>query len=102
MEEPSSLRATEGSHYQLTKLSKALGSNWRKLGNFLGVSERQLEYINKSNKRENDKGKDMLDEWKRTRGDAATLGALQEALKRAEMDDLLDIVAGTVLMITKK
>lgn len=101
MEEPSSLRATEGSHYQLTKLSKALGSNWRKLGNFLGVSERQLEYINKSNKQENDKGKDMLDEWKRTRGDAATLGALQEALKRAEMDDLLDIVAGTVLMITK-
>lgn len=37
----------------------------------------------------------MLDEWKRTRGDAATLEALQEALKMAEMDDLLDVVAGT-------
>ena len=38
----------------------------------------------------------MLDEWKRTSGDAATLEALQEALKKAEMDDLLpDVVAGT-------
>lgn len=95
VEEPSSLRATQVSHYQLTKLSKALGSNWRKLGNFLGVSEQQLEYINKRNKRKSDKGKDMLDEWKRTSGDAATLEALQEALKKAEMDDLLDVVAGT-------
>ena len=37
----------------------------------------------------------MLDEWKRTSGDAAALEALQEALKKAEMDDLLDVVAGT-------
>ena len=38
----------------------------------------------------------MLDEWKRTSGDAATLEALQEALEKAEMDDLLpDVVAGT-------
>ena len=95
MEEPSSLRATQVSHYQLTKLSKALGSNWRKLGNSLGVSEQQLEDIDKRNKRKSDKGKDMLDEWKRTSGDAATLEALQEALKMAEMDDLLDVVAGT-------
>ena len=95
MEESSSLRATQVSHYQLTKLSKALGSNWRKLGNSLGVSEHQLEDINKRNKRKSDKGKDMLDEWKRTSGDAATLEALQEALKMAEMDDLLDVVAGT-------
>ena len=96
MEEPSSLRATQVSHYQLTKLSKALGSNWRKLGNSLGVSEHQLEYINKRNKRQSDKGKDMLDEWKRTSGDAATLKALQEAIEKAEMDDLLpDVVAGT-------
>ena len=95
MEEPSGLTATQVFHYQLTKLSKALGSNWRKLGNSLGVSEQQLEDINKRNKRESDKGKDMLDEWKRTSGDAATLEALQEALKKAEMDDLLDVVAGT-------
>ena len=95
MQEPSSLRATQVSLYGLTKLSKALGSNWRKLGNSLGVSEQQLEYINKRNKRKSDKGKDMLDEWKRTSGDAATLEALQEALKKAEMDDLLDVVAGT-------
>ena len=102
VEEPSSLRATQVSHYRLTKLSKALGSNWRKLGNSLGVSEQQLEYIDKRNKSENDKGKDMLDEWKRTSGDAATLVALQEALKKAEMDDLLDIVAGTHLYDHKK
>ena len=96
MEEPSSLRATQVSHHQLIKLSKALGSNWRKLGNSLGVSEHQLEYINKRNKRQSDKGKDMLDEWKRTSGDAATLEALQEALEKAEMGDLLpDVVAGT-------
>ena len=96
MEEPSSLRASQVSHHQLTKLSKALGSNWRKLGNSLGVSEHQLEYINKRNKRQSDKGKDMLDEWKRTSGDAATLKALQEAIEKAEMDDLLpDVVAGT-------
>lgn len=38
----------------------------------------------------------MLDEWKRTSGDAATLEALQETLKKAGMDDLLpDVVAGT-------
>lgn len=95
MQEPSSLRATQVSLYGLTKLSKALGSNWRKLGNSLGVSEQQLEDINKRNERENDKGKAMLGEWKRTSGDAATLKALQEALKKAEMDDLLDVVAGT-------
>ena len=96
MKESSSLRATQVSHYQLTKLSKALGSNWRKLGNSLGVSEHQLEDINKRNKRQSDKGKDMLDEWKRTSGDAATLEALHEALEKAEMDDLLpDVVAGT-------
>ena len=101
-EEPSSVRATQVSLYRLTKLSKALGSNWRKLGNSLGVSEQQLEYINKRNEGENDKGKDMLDEWKRTSGDAATLEALQEAVKKAGMDDLLpDVVAGTHSMITK-
>lgn len=102
VEEPSSLRATQVSHYRLTKLSKALGSNWRKLGNSLGVSEEQLENIDKRNKSENDKGKDMLDDWKRTSSDAATLVALQEALKKAEMDDLLDIVAGTHLCDHKK
>ena len=97
-----SAQKTSLSLYRLTKLSKALGSNWRKLGNSLGVSEQQLEYINKRNERENDKGKDMLDEWKRTSGDAATLEALQEAVKKAEMDDLLpDVVAGTHSMITK-
>ena len=38
----------------------------------------------------------MLDEWKRASGDATTLEALQEALEKAEMDDLLpDVVAGT-------
>ena len=96
MEGPSSLRATQVSHNRLTKLSKALGSNWRKLGNSLGVSEQQLEDIDKRNKRKSDKGKDMLDEWKRTSGDAATLKALQEAIEKAEMDDLLpDVVAGT-------
>lgn len=95
MQEPSSLRATQVSLYGLTELSKALGSNWRKLGNSLGVSEQQLEDINKRNERENDKGKDMLGEWKRTSSDAATFKALQEALKKAEMDDLLDVVAGT-------
>ena len=44
----------------------------------------------------------MLDEWKRTSGDAATLEALQEALKKAEMGDLLDIVAGTLSYNHKK
>ena len=94
VKEPSSPRTIPVSHYQLTNLSKALGSNWRKLGTFLGFPEQQLEYFNKENKGEHNKGKDMLDEWKRTSGDAATVEALQEALKKAEVDDLFNIVAG--------
>ena len=47
------------SHQQLANLSKALESNWRRLGSLLGIPEQRLEKLSSTNKLEHNKGKKM-------------------------------------------
>ena len=82
------------SHQQLANLSKALGSNWRRLGSLLGIPEQKLENISTTNKLERSKGKEMLYEWKKTIDCAATKD-LQEKLKKMGMGHLLKLDEGT-------
>ena len=82
------------SHHQLANLSKAVGSNWRKLGSLLGIPEQRLENISTTNKLEHDKGKEMLYEWKKTT-DAAAMKDLQVKLKKMGMGHLLKFDEGT-------
>ena len=97
-EEPISLTKLV-SHHQLANLSKAVGSNWRKLGSLLGIPEQKLENISATNKLEHNKGKEMLYEWKKTIDDAATK-ELQEKLKKMGMGDLLKFDEGTDFLMT--
>lgn len=82
------------SHQQLANLSKALGSNWRRLGSLLGIPEQKLENISTTNKLEHNKGKEMLYEWRKTIDCAATKD-LQEKLEKMGMGHLLKLDEGT-------
>ena len=93
-EEPISLTKLV-SHHQLANLSKAVGSNWRKLGSLLGIPEQRLENLSSTNKLEHNKGKKMLYEWKKTIDGAATKD-LQEKLKKMGMGHLLKLDEGTL------
>lgn len=83
------------SHHQIANLSKALGSNWRRLGSLLGIAEQKLENISTTNKLEHNKGKEMLYEWKKTI-DGAAMKELQEKLKKMGMSHLLKLYEGTL------
>ena len=89
------------SHQQLANLSKALGSNWRRLGSLLGIPEQRLENISTTNKLEHNKGKEMLYEWKKTIDGAATKD-LQEKLKKMGMGHLLTLDEGTLSYGTER
>ena len=89
------------SHQQLANLSRALGSNWRKLGSLLGIPELRLENISTTNKLEHNKGKEMLYEWKKTIDGAATKD-LQEKLKKMGMGHLLKLDKGTLSYDTER
>lgn len=83
------------SHQQLANLSKALESNWRRLGSLLGIPEQRLENLSSTNKLEHNKGKKMLYEWKKTI-DAAATKDLQEKLKKMGMGHLVKLDKGTL------
>ena len=83
------------SHRQLANLSKALGSNWRRLGSLLGIPEQRLENLSSSNKLEHNKGKKMVYEWKKTIDGAATKD-LQEKVEKIGMGHLLKLDEGTL------
>lgn len=89
------------SHQELANLSKALGSNWRRLGSLLGIPEQRLENISTTNKLEHNKGKEMLYEWKKTIDGAATKD-LQEKLKKMGMGHLLKLDEGTLSYDTER
>ena len=89
------------SHQQLANLSKALGSNWRRLGSLLGIPEQKLENISATNKLEHNKGKEMLYEWRKTIYGAATKD-LQERLKKMGMGHLLKLDEGTLSCSTER
>ena len=83
------------SYRQLANLSKAVGSNWRRLGSLLGIPEQRLENLSSSNKLEHNKGKKMLYEWKKTIDGAATKD-LQEKVEKIGMGHLLKLDEGTL------
>ena len=83
------------SHHQLANLSKAVGSNWRKLGSLLGIPEQKLENISATNKLEHNKGKEMLYEWKKSI-DGAAMKELQEKLKKMGMGHVRKLYEGTL------
>ena len=89
------------SHQQLANLSKALGSNWRRLGSLLGIPEQRLENFSSTHKREHKKGKKMLYEWKNTIDGAATED-LQEKLEKMGMGHLLKLDEGTLSYDTER
>lgn len=89
------------SHQQLANLSKALGSNWRRLGSLLGIPEQKLENISATNKLEHNKGKEMLYEWRKSIDGAATKD-LQERLKKMGMGHLLKLDEGTLSCGTER
>ena len=99
-EEPISLTKLV-SHHQLANLSKALGSNWKKLGSLLGIPEKKLENISTTNKLEHNKGREMLYEWKKTI-DGAAMKELQEKLTKMEMGHLLRLFEGTLSYDTER
>ena len=99
-EEPISLTKLV-SHPQIANLSKALGSNWRRLGSLLGIAEQKLENISTTNKLEHNKGKEMLYEWKKTI-DGAAMKELQEKLKKMGMGHLLKLYEGTLSYDTER
>ena len=77
---------------ELEELGDEIGENWIKLGRRLGVSDPNIEEINKAHDLLSEKGYHMLKHWKQEKGSAATYQALWKALqhKRVQRKDLAE------------
>jgi len=62
-------------------LGVKIAENWIKLGRRLGVSDPQIQEINKAHYQLPEKGYHMLKHWKQDKGSAATYKALCDALQ---------------------
>ena len=80
----------------LHDLVEDLSTSWKMLGRRLGIPEGAITNIDMERRRVVEKGMAMFAEWKRRKGEGATVGVLREALDKTGRRDLSERVRGTV------
>ena len=77
---------------ELEKLGNDIGKDWKKLGRRLGVSDAKLQEIDQAHEQLSEKGYQMLQQWKQSKGADATYQALCDALqhKLVQRQDLVE------------
>ena len=92
---PSNLNNRQVSDTLLHDLVEDLSTSWKMLGRRLGIPEGAITNIDMEHRRVVEKGMAMFAEWKRRRGEGATVGVLREALDKTGRRDLSERVRGT-------
>lgn len=92
---PSNLDNREVSDMLLHDLVEDLSTSWKMLGRRLGIPEGAITNIDIEHRRVVEKGMAMFAEWKRRKGEGATVRALREALDKTGRRDLSERVRGT-------
>ena len=92
---PSDLNNRQVSDTLLHDLVEDLSTSWKMLGRRLGIPEGAITNIDMEHRRVVEKGMAMFAEWKRRRGEGATVGVLREALDKTGRRDLSERVRGT-------
>lgn len=83
----------------LHEIVEELSTSWKMLGRWLGVPEAALTNIDIEQRRVIDKGMAMFVEWKRRKGDAATVRVLRDALVKIGRRDLSEKVRGKHMLL---
>ena len=91
---PSNLNNRQVSDTLLHDLVEDLSTSWKMLGRRLGIPEGAITNIDMEHRRVVEKGMAMFAEWKRRRGEGATVGVLREALDKTGRRDLSERVRG--------
>ena len=92
---PSNLNNRQVSDTLLHDLVEDLSTSWKMLGRRLGIPEGAITNIDMEHRRVVEKGMAMFAEWKRRRGEDATVGVLRKALDNIGRHDLSERVRGT-------
>lgn len=93
---PSNLKNREVSDTLLHDLVRDLCINWKMLGQCLGILEGAIKNIDMEHHHVVEKGMAMFAEWKRCKGEGATVRVLREALEKTGRRDLSERVRGKV------
>jgi len=93
---PSNLNNRQVSDTLLHDLVKDLSITWKMLGQCLSIPEGAITNINMEHHRVVEKGMAMFAEWKRCKGEGATVSVLREALEKTGRRDLSERVRGKV------
>ena len=81
----------------LHDLVEELSTSWKMLGRRLGIPEGAITNIDMEHRRVVEKGMGMFAEWKRRKGNDATVRILREALEKTGRRDLSEKVRGTFI-----
>ncbi|CAH3169392.1 unnamed protein product [Porites evermanni] len=92
---PSNVNNRQVSDTLLHDLVEDLSTSWKMLGRRLGIPEGAITNIDMEHRRVVEKGMAMFAEWKRRRGEGATVGVLREALDKTGRRDLSERVRGS-------
>ncbi|XP_019632636.1 PREDICTED: uncharacterized protein LOC109476191 [Branchiostoma belcheri] len=71
-------------------IKENVSSNWKDLSFHLGFNTADEDNISGRNRDDKDRCMDMLKEWKKKKGDAATIEVLTEALSEAGLQSVVD------------
>ncbi|KAM8894596.1 FAS-associated death domain protein [Spinachia spinachia] len=78
-------------------IAKNLGRPWRKLGRKLGLTDVKLESVSRRHTDLEETAREMLKEWRKSRGAEARASALVEALRLCDLNLTADKVEDTLL-----
>ena len=92
---PSYVNNRQVSDSLLLELVENLSTSWKMLGRHLDISNVALVNIDMEHDRVVEKAMAMFAEWKRRKGEGATVGVLRDALERIGRRDLSERVRGT-------
>ncbi|XP_078695129.1 p53-induced death domain-containing protein 1-like [Branchiostoma floridae x Branchiostoma belcheri] len=90
--EAKGVKSLEGVGKYFYFIKEAVSTDWRDLAFHLGFKWADIENISSKDGNRDDKSRcmDMLQEWKKKKGDAATIEVLMEALSKAELQSVVD------------
>lgn len=84
------------------ELSENLGRNWRKLGRKLGLTEVKLDSISRKHPSDlEETAVELVKEWRKSKGSAATVKALVEALRDCRLNLTADNVEAKLASVIR-
>ncbi|XP_035658848.1 uncharacterized protein LOC118404031 [Branchiostoma floridae] len=83
------MAARQGVQKYFFYIKQKVAADWKDLAHLLGFDKPDIGNIEGRNRDDRSRCMDMLEEWKKRNGNAATIGVLMEALSEAGQQDVL-------------